>query len=109
MRYLMPVLLVSLVGGVALAEDARTTIEVSIKDHKFSPAEIRVPAGKPVVLTVKNEDDTAEEFESSALKVEKVIPGGQSATVRLRPLKPGQYSFMGEYNPGTAQGVVIAE
>jgi heme/copper-type cytochrome/quinol oxidase subunit 2 len=108
MRYLIPALLACLVGGPVLAEDV-TTIEISIKDHLFNPAEIHVPAGKPVVLKVTNEDATAEEFESSALKVEKVIPGGKSAIVRLRPLKPGQYSFMGEFNPGTAQGVVIAE
>lgn len=108
MRYLILAVLACLVGGSLLAEDV-TTIEVSLKDHLFNPAEIHVPAGKPVVLMIKNEDAAAEEFDSSALKVEKVVPGGKSATVRLRPLKPGQYTFMGEYNPGTAQGVVIAE
>jgi hypothetical protein len=29
--------------------------------------------------------------------------------VRLRPLDPGRYPFMGEYHEDTAQGVVIAE
>ncbi|HXX83931.1 MAG TPA: cupredoxin domain-containing protein [Casimicrobiaceae bacterium] len=95
-------------SGPAIAEDL-TKIEVTIKDHRFSPSEIRVPAGKPILLTVKNEDPTAEEFDSSALKVEKVIAGGRSATVRLRPLGPGRYPFTGEYHSDTAQGVVIAE
>ncbi|MGA7373007.1 MAG: hypothetical protein WBW37_10370 [Methyloceanibacter sp.] len=29
--------------------------------------------------------------------------------MRLRPLDPGRYPFMGEYHSDTAQGVVIAE
>jgi hypothetical protein len=41
--------------------------------------------------------------------VEKVIPGGHYATIRLRPLGPGRYAFMGEFHPDTATGVVIAE
>ena len=84
-------------------------IDVTIKDHRFTPAEIHVPAGKPTQLTIKNEDATAEEFDSTALKVEKVIAGGRSATVRLRPLGAGRYPFMGEYHADTAQGVVISE
>jgi hypothetical protein len=93
----------------ALPAAAQTTANVTIKDHHFSPAEIHVPAGKPAVLILKNEDPQAEEFDSTALKIEKVIAGGQEGTVRLRPLDPGRYPFMGEYHPDTAQGVVIAE
>ena len=84
-------------------------IAVSIKDHHFIPAEIHVPAGKPVILRVTNEDATVEEFDSTALKVEKVILGGAWGLVRLRPLGPGRFPFMGEFHPGTAQGVVISE
>ena len=86
-----------------------TAVELTIKDHRFMPAEIHVPAGKPTILTVQNQDATAEEFDSSALKTEKVITGGGTATVRLRPLGPGRYPFIGEYHADTAQGVVIAE
>jgi hypothetical protein len=49
------------------------------------------------------------EFDSSALKVEKVIVGGTYATIRLRPLGPGRYPFMGEFHSDTAKGVVISE
>jgi hypothetical protein len=85
------------------------TIEVTIKDHRFAPAEIHVPAGKPVILRITNADDTAEELDSVALQVEKVIVGGHYATVRLRPLGPGRFPFMGEYHAATAQGVVVSE
>lgn len=92
--------------GAATADSA--AVSVTLKDHKFSPAEIVVPANQPVVLAVTNADGLAEEFDSDSLKVEKVIAGGQKGLIRIRPLAPGRYSFMGEYNSKTAQGVVIA-
>ena len=82
---------------------------LTIKDHRFTPAEIKVPANQRVAITVVNEDATPEEFDSKALKVEKVIPGKSKAVVRIGPLKSGRYPFVGEYNEATAKGVVIAE
>jgi hypothetical protein len=84
-------------------------ITVTIKDHRFTPSEIHVSQGKPVVLKVTNEDATPEEFDSMALKVEKVIVGGTYGLIHLHPLGPGRYPFMGEYHPDTAQGLVISE
>ncbi|HTZ37004.1 MAG TPA: cupredoxin domain-containing protein [Stellaceae bacterium] len=94
--------------GAALGDEP-PTIAVTLKDHRFSPAEIHVPQGKPVILKITNEDPTPEEFDSSALKIEKVIAGGTYGTIRLRPLGPGRYPFMGEYHSDTAQGAVVAE
>ncbi len=90
----------------ALASDG---IPLKIKDHKFAPAEIHVKANVPNVIVMSNEDATAEEFDSTSLKVEKVVAGNSSGNVRLRPLEPGRYPFMGEFHSATAQGVVIAE
>jgi len=84
-------------------------IPLRLKDHKFTPAEIHVPANQPNVIRLTNDDDTADEFDSSSLKVEKVVPGHSTGDVRLRPLAPGRYPFMGEFHAETAQGVVIAE
>lgn len=95
-------------GGYVFAEEP-LRIDVTIKDHVFTPAEIHVPVGRRSVLIVKNLDAGPEEFDSSALKVEKVIVGGTYATIWLRPLGPGRYPFMGEFHPTTAQGVVISQ
>ncbi|MGH7034790.1 MAG: cupredoxin domain-containing protein [Stellaceae bacterium] len=84
-------------------------IDVTLKDHRFSPSEIRVPAGKSAVINLHNTDPTAEEFDSDALDIEKIIAGGRSGLVRLHPLAPGRYPFIGEFHSDTAQGVVIAE
>jgi hypothetical protein len=84
-------------------------ISITIKDHKFQPTELKVPAKKRITLIVINADATPEEFESKVLKVEKVIPGRSRAVVRFGPLEPGRYDFVGEFHEDTAKGVVIAE
>lgn len=81
---------------------------ISIKNHRFEPAELVVPAGKKVKLVVHNLDPTPEEFESHSLKREKVIKGGSKATILIGPLKPGTYEFVGEYHESTAKGKIIA-
>jgi len=93
--------------GVATAQ--ADDYVLTIKDHRFTPAEIKVPANQRVAITVINQDATPEEFDSSALKVEKVIAGNSKGVVRIGPLKPGRYPFIGEYNEATAKGVVVAE
>ena len=82
---------------------------LTIKDHRFTPTEIKIPANKRVQITVVNDDPTPEEFESHEMKVEKVIPGKSKAVVRIGPLKPGRYPFVGEFHEATAKGTVIAE
>ena len=91
------------------AQAADPEILLVIKNHRFEPAEVKVKAGQKVKLIVHNQDSTPEEFESHSLKREKVIPGGQKATILVGPLKPGRYTFFGEFHEKTAQGVVIAE
>ena len=102
-----------LMGVLALSGSPGSTfaqeITVTIKNHRFEPTELRVPAGKRVTIYVVNEDPTPEEFESISMKVEKIIPGKSKATIRIGPLKPGTYPFVGEFHEDTAKGVVIAE
>jgi hypothetical protein len=99
----------AVVAALAVPALADTPIPVTLKDHKFTPATIHVKARQPSIIALTNSDDTAEEFDSTALKVEKVVAGHSAGNVRLRPLEPGRYPFMGEYHSSTAQGVVIAE
>ncbi len=91
---------------VAWADDP---IVVILKDHRFTPSEIHVKANTRAQLLVKNQDATAEEFDSTDLRVEKVIAGGREGIVRLPALDPGRYAFIGEFNADTAKGVVVAE
>ena len=101
-----------LIGGLLVAGSAAAadeSIALSIKDHRFEPAEIAVPAGRKVKLVVTNHDATPEEFESHALDIEKIIPGGATATITIGPLDPGRYDFVGEFHEDSAKGAVVAK
>jgi len=96
------------VGGGARAEDL-TTYSLTLKNHRFTPTEIHVPSGKAFFVSVTNLDDSADEFEMHAPAVEKVIPPGGEGKVRIRPLGPGRFPFMGEFHAETAQGAFVSE
>lgn len=83
--------------------------EIRIKDHTFTPAELKVPAGKKIKLVVFNDDPTPEEFESDDFRREKIIAGNSNATIFVGPLEPGKYRFFGEFNLDKANGHLIAE
>ena len=87
------------------AEDG-VSVQITLKDHKFSPAEPHAPAGKPIVITLKNLDSAPAEFESNTLRVEKVVTGGGSIIMRIRPLEPGRYRFFDDFHPET-QGYLV--
>ncbi|HWY63379.1 MAG TPA: cupredoxin domain-containing protein [Rhizomicrobium sp.] len=107
MKSLLPAILFALVSTSANCAD--TIVSLSLKDHKFTPAEIHVKANSPTTVILTNNDDQTEEFDSTSLKVEKVVAGHSTGQMRWRPLAPGRYPFMGEFHSDTAQGVVIAE
>jgi len=96
----------------ALVEPARAAdpleVPLTLKDHKFVPAEPKAPANQPFVFVVTNEDETPEEFESTVLKLEKIVTPKGTIKLRVRGLAPGRYDFFGEYNE-TAKGTLIVE
>jgi len=100
--------LVLLAPQAVRAADA-PVFTITIKDHKFDPAEIELPKGTKVKLVVKNLDPTPEEFESHDLKREKVVAGNGEITVSIGPLEPGRYEFVGEFNEKTARGAIVVK
>jgi hypothetical protein len=105
---LFPLALILAIGtNVSAAEEPAYTLV--IKDHKFQQTEIEIPAGTKIALIVKNEDPTPEEFESTELRREKVVAGGEQITIYIGPLKPGRYEFFGDFNPATARGHIIVK
>jgi heme/copper-type cytochrome/quinol oxidase subunit 2 len=95
----------SLIGGAATAD----TVELSLKEHKFSPADVAVQANQKFQIKVTNGDETPAEFESHDLKVEKIVVPGGTVTVTAGPLKPGTYQFFDDYHPDDAKGTVTAK
>ena len=109
-QHWLAVLCISLaIGSVSTVNAADPEFTIVIKNHVFTPSEVKIPANTKVKLIVDNQDATAEEFESKDLKREKVIPPKSKGTISIGPLKPGKYSFFGEFHEKTARGAVIVE
>lgn len=103
------VLIMSLLFPIATFAAEEAVYTLIIKEHRFQPAEIIIPAGVKVKLLVLNQDATPEEFESHSLNREKIIAGNGKATIYVGPLVAGRYPFEGEFNAKTAQGAIIVQ
>lgn len=104
------VLAASLLSLAGIADGAAAqNFTLTIRDHRFSPETLKVPADEVFDLTVVNADPTAEEFESADFHVEKVIAGGKQMTFHIGPLSAGTYGFFGERHQDTALGNLFAE
>jgi hypothetical protein len=106
-------ILAIVVLGVAVASGAlgeeSAVVKLSLKDHRFNPAEPTAPANKPITIEVTNLDPTPSEFESKTLRVEKVVAAGGKITLQIRPLTPGRYRFFDDYHEDTTEGFLIVQ
>lgn len=94
--------------GNALAQQP-LEISLTIQDGKFEPAEIEVPANTPVRLKLKNLERKPVEFESNALRFEKIVTAGSEATVNVRAQKPGRYEFFDEFREDNVRGTLVVK
>lgn len=96
-----------MLASVSYAADPEYTL--TIREHRFEPAELRIPAGQKIRLVVDNQDGSAEEFESHELNREKIVPAKSKAVIYVGPLQAGRYPFFGDFNPAVTRGVLVAE
>jgi plastocyanin len=108
MRFAPLGLVTLLVAGpaAALAAPEATVVVLTLKDHRFTPQSVTVPAGQTIRIELINRDPASEEFDSVDLGVEKDVTPNGRASFTVGPLKPGTYSFMGELHADTASGEV---
>ena len=103
---LLATAIVAAAGAGARAQDA-AEVSLSVKDHRFQPAQISAPANRPLTIRVKNLDTTPMEFESQSLRVEKVVAPGGEGVVHVRALAPGRYEFFDDFRPETRGTLVV--
>lgn len=94
-------------AAAPLANAAETTIEISVKDNKFQPAEIKAPADTPIVFKVKNLDGAPIEFESEPLEFETVIKPNMEGVVKVKAQKPGRYEFFDDLHQANKGALVV--
>lgn len=92
----IPVLLAGMFVSVALshpiafAEDAPQRIEITASRFSYSPAEITLKKGRPVILVLKSAD-VAHGLRIRELKVDVQARAGGTKEVRVTPQKAGNF------------------
>ena len=90
------------------ARAARPSFDLTLAGHRFTPAELTVPAGRKFILHVANKGTAPAEFESSDLRREVVVPPGARVVIYVGPLRPGPYVFFDDFDPQT-RGRMVAK
>jgi len=80
---------------------------LTLKDHKFTPENLTIPADKKVKVIVKNASDTTAEFESSDFNREKIVEAGSEITVFIGPLSPGSYGYFDDFHRETTGTIIV--
>jgi hypothetical protein len=94
-------------ASIACADDGKT-IDLSVRDHKFEPAEPKAAAGSAIVLKIRNLDAAPIEFESLALEFEIIVKSKAELLVKVKPQKPGRYLFFDDLHQ-EAKGTLVVE
>ena len=97
-----------LLSGTALAAPL-PTYELSLQDGHFDPPQLVVKADERFKIVLNNIGQGPAEFESTPLRVEKVLSPGVTTFVVIHPLKPGLYPFFDEFNPQLPEGSILAQ
>jgi Cupredoxin-like domain len=95
-------------GGGFRAQAQDAVVHITVKNHRFEPAEPRAPANRPITIRVRNQDSAPMEFESVRLRVEKVVPANSEGVVNVRALAPGRYEFFDDFHKQT-RGTLVVE
>jgi hypothetical protein len=97
-------LVLAAIGAIAMLQvsplqaQQATEIHLTYSKGQFQPSQVSAPADKPISFRIKNLDAKAMEFESTSLRVEKVVAAGSEGIVNVRALKPGRYEFYDDFN-----------
>ena len=109
-KFLIPMLaLFAAVGMATAAAHADNALELRFEGHRFSPANLTVPAGEAVTIRVVNASNETIEFESFQLNREKAVQPGEAIAVRLPALSAGSYDFYDDFHQDVPQGSIVAK
>ncbi|MEX6503680.1 cupredoxin domain-containing protein [Pseudomonas zhanjiangensis] len=108
-RFLSVLLAAALGLSLAAVGASLPTYHLQMRDGHFIPALLEVPAGQRFKIVLDNQGQGPAEFESTPLRVEKVLSPGARSFVVIHPLRPGRYPFFDEFHRELAEGAIHAQ
>lgn len=96
---------IGLVGVPAMTGVTRATkvIEISAKKFEFTPAQITLKKGEPVILRLHS-SDRVHGFMSKPLKIDTDIPNDRAEDIALTPDSAGDFTVICDHYCGTGHG-----
>ncbi len=85
------------------ASDNPKVIEISAKKFEFSPSQITLKKGEPVILRLSS-SDRVHGFMSKPLKIDTDIPADKSEDVTVTPDTAGDFTVICDHYCGTGHG-----
>ena len=82
---------------------APKVIQIAAKKYEFSPSEVTLKRGEPVVLRLTSED-RSHGFLLKPLKIDADIAPGKATEVAVTPDAVGQYTVICDHYCGTGHG-----
>ncbi len=98
-----------LAATTALADGQDGAIGIRFENHRFAPQTLTVPAGQPLVIRVVNASSETIEFESFKLNREVAMTPGETISVHLPALSPGNYDFYDDFHQDVPEGAIVAK
>ncbi len=102
--------MVSLMASFRPEPDGAETVllQLTLGDDGFEPQRLAIPAGRGVVLVLHNTGAAPAEVASPALRLGGVVAAGGAASMRLRPLQPGESVVLDHVARPSSQAVLVA-
>jgi cytochrome c oxidase subunit II len=85
------------------ASDEPKLIEISAKKFEFTPSQITLKKGEPVILRLSS-SDRVHGFMSKPLKIDTDIPADKSEDVTVTPDTAGDFTIICDHYCGTGHG-----
>ena len=104
-RLAVIVLVAVFIGSFSMAQEAKQVIKISAKKFEFSPSEITLKKGVPVVLELTSLD-RLHGFACPALGIRGDINPGKTTTIEFTPQKAGTFPFHCDNFCGTGHGAM---
>jgi plastocyanin len=93
-------------GDGSAAADTSGRQELHAAGGAWSPGDLTVEAGTPVVLTVSNDDQALHNFTLQPADVSQDLASGEASTVRFTAPPAGTYQFYCKYHQDRMVGTL---
>ena len=91
------------------ARAADSAAVIRFGDRKWAPLTLSIQAYRAAAIQVVNDSKETIEFESFKLNREKTVSPGETITVRIPALSPGEYDFYDDFHQDVAPGTIVAK